>query len=184
MRNSHSTKETTKERLSGSRGVRVSEGIRIERYIEDVFDFWHHVPNLPRFMAYVDRVDPHRDGVSHWVIKGPGGITLEWDARIITDQRPRLLAWESIGAPDVASAGSVKFTPLGADATDVEVRLQYDPPAGKFGAAMAAIIGLSAAKVLREDLQCLKQLLEPDHRHIGGGVDAAQAWLHGRGGGA
>ena len=170
----------TKERLSESRGVKISEGIRIERPVEDVFDFWRDLPNLPRFMAYVDHINLRGDGMSHWVIKGPGGIKLEWDAKIINEQRPRLLAWESVGSPDVVSAGSVKFTPLGANATDVEVKLQYDPPAGKVGAGMAAIVGLSPAKVLREDLHRLKQLLESDSWRVG--VDAAQVLLHGRGG--
>lgn len=171
---------STKERLSGPRGVNVTEGVRIDRPVEDVFDFWRDLPNLPRFMEYVDRVDLRGNGVSHWVIKGPSGITLEWDAHIINEQRPRLLAWESIGTPDVVSAGSVKFTSLGADATDVEVRLQYDPPAGKVGAGLAAVAGLSPAKVLREDLHRLKQLLESDSWRQG--VDVGQVWLDQRGG--
>jgi uncharacterized membrane protein len=175
MKKSHSTKQ----RLSGSRGIRVSEGIQIERAIEDVFDFWRDLPNLPRFMEYVHRVDLRGDGLSHWVIKA-GGVTLEWDARIINEQRPRLLAWESIGKPDVVSAGSVKFTPLGADSTDVEVRLQYDPPAGKAGAGLAAIVGLSPASALREDLARLKRLLESDHWRSG--IDTTEVWLHHRGG--
>ena len=170
----------TKERLSGSHGVNISEGIRIERAVEDVFDFWRDLPNLPRFMEYVDRIDLRGNGRSHWTIKGPGGVTLEWDAQIINEQRPHLLAWESVGTPDVVSAGSAKFTPLSADATDVEVRLQYDPPAGKVGAGMAAIVGLSPAKVLRDDLHRLKQLLESDSWRQG--VDVAQVWLDGRGG--
>lgn len=152
----------TREHLSGAGGINISEGIRIERPAEDIFDFWRDLPNLPRFMSYVDRVDLRGDGVSHWVIKGPAGVTLEWDARIINEQRPHLLAWESIGNPDVFSAGSVKFTPMGADSTEVEVRLQYDPPAGKVGAGLAAITGNAPASVLRDDLRRLKQLLESD----------------------
>ena len=161
----------------------MSEGIRVERPAEDVFDFWRELSNLPRFMTYVERVDQRTDGISHWVIKGPGGVTLEWDARVINEERPTLLAWESIGSPDVASAGSVKFTSLGPESTDVEVTLQYDPPAGKVGAGMAAIVGLSPEKILREDLLRLKQLLESDEWRTGtrAGTDAAQVWLHGRG---
>ena len=155
-------------------GLRIAEGIRIDRAVEDVFDFWRDVTNLPRFMAYVDSVESHGDGTSHWVIKGPGGVTLEWDAHLVNEQRPRLIAWESVGSPDVFSAGSVKFTPLSADATDVEVRVQYDPPTIKAGAELAAIMGLSPAAVLREDLRRLKQLLESVEWHAG--VDASHAW--------
>ena len=158
---------STREHLAGPRGINLKEGIRIERPVEDVFDFWRDLPNLPRFMSYVDRIDLRGDGVSHWVIKGPAGVTLEWDARLINEQRPHLLAWESIGDPDVFSAGSVKFTPLSVDATDVEVRLQYDPPAGKLGAGLAAITGNAPSGVLRDDLRRLKQLLESDGRRAG-----------------
>jgi uncharacterized membrane protein len=68
----------------------------------------------------------------------------------------------------------VKFTPLSADATDVEVRVQYDPPTIKAGAELAAIVGLSPAAVLREDLRRLKQLLESAAWHVG--VDASHVW--------
>ena len=175
---------STREHLSGSHGINVEEGIRIERPAEDVFDFWRDLANLPRFMSYVDHIDQRGDGTSHWVIKAPAGITLEWDARMINEQRPRLIAWESIGDPDVFSAGSVKFTALGAEATDVEVRLQYEPPAGKLGAGLAALSGHSPSGVLRNDLRRLKQLLESDSWRSGSrpeSVDVGEAWV-GRGG--
>jgi uncharacterized membrane protein len=173
---------STKEHLGGSHGINISEGIRIERAAEDIFDFWRDLPNLPRFMSYVDRIDLRGDGISHWVIKGPAGVTLEWDARLINEQRPRLIAWESIGDPDVVSAGSVKFTALGSETTDVEVRLQYDPPAGKLGAGLAALTGHSPSSVLRDDLRRLKQLLESDgwRLHVGSEETASgRAWRGG-----
>jgi uncharacterized membrane protein len=171
---------STKAHLAGSNGIRLQDDIRIERPVEDVFDFWRDLTNLPRFMAYVERIDLRGDGVSHWVIKGPGGVTLEWDARSIHELRPHLIAWESIGSPDVVSAGSVKFTPLAAAVTNVDVRLQYDPPAGKVGAGMAKLVGLSPATVLRDDLRRLKILLESSSWRSG--IDVGEVWLHGRGG--
>jgi uncharacterized membrane protein len=150
----------TKERLSGPGGVNLTERVRIARSVEDVFDFWRDLQNLPRFMTYLDRVETHNDGTSHWVVKGPAGVTLEWDAKIINEQRPYLLAWQSIEGSDVVTAGSVKFEPVGSDATEIEVRLQYDPPAHKIGAAAAALVGAAPSSVVRDDLRRLKQLLE------------------------
>jgi uncharacterized membrane protein len=46
----------------------------------------------------------------------------------------------------------------------VNVILQYDPPAGKLGAGIAALLGMSPGSVLREDLRRLKVLLESDGR--------------------
>lgn len=175
------TNRSTRPRLTVSRGIHIQEGIRIERASEDVFDFWRDLPNLPRFMEYVDRVDLRGDGVSHWVVKGPGGVTLEWDAHFTNEQRPRLLAWESIDSEDVYCAGSVKFTSLGAESTDVEVQLQYDPPAGLRGVGTATMAGLAPATVLREDLRRLKQLLE-SHAWRTVGAGASEVWMYGRGG--
>ena len=60
----------------------------------------------------------------------------------------------------VVSAGSVKFQPISAESTEVEVKLQYDPPAHKAGAVMASLAGAKPASVVQEDLQRLKDLLE------------------------
>jgi uncharacterized membrane protein len=40
------------------------------------------------------------------------------------------------------------------------VRLQYSPPGGKTGAAVARLFGRDAATEIREDLQRFKQLIE------------------------
>jgi uncharacterized membrane protein len=42
----------------------------------------------------------------------------------------------------------------------VRVRLQYSPPGGKAGAAVAKLFGRDAATEIREDLQRFKQLVE------------------------
>ena len=77
---------------------------------------------------------------SHWVARGPLGVLVEWDAEIINDIPPTLLSWKSVGHSDVVSAGSVRFKPEGEHATEVRVKLQYDPPAGKLGATVAWLL--------------------------------------------
>jgi uncharacterized membrane protein len=42
----------------------------------------------------------------------------------------------------------------------VHVRLQYSPPAGKIGAAIAWMLGHEPAQTIQEDLRRFKQLLE------------------------
>jgi uncharacterized membrane protein len=72
-----------------------------------------------------------------------------------------LLSWKSVGDPDVVSAGSVRFKPAGGDhATEVCVKLQYDPPAGKLGATVAWLFGEDPQQQIAEDLRTFKQLLE------------------------
>ncbi len=152
-------RDDTRLALGGSRGLSVRESITIERAAEDVFDFWKSPDNLPRFMRNVERVELH-EGQWHWIVRGPAGVPLEWDAEIINEIDSELIAWRSLPGADVASAGSVHFRPRAMDRTEVTVTLQYDPPGGKTGAMLAWLAGRSPASELRGDLRRLKQLLE------------------------
>jgi uncharacterized membrane protein len=105
----------------------------------------------------VDVVDRFR---SHWVARGPLGVRVEWDAQIINDIPPTLLSWKSVGDSDVISAGSVRFKTVGEHATEVRVKLQYDPPAGKLGATVAWLLGEDPQHQIAEDLRKLKELIE------------------------
>ncbi len=60
----------------------------------------------------------------------------------------------------MTSAGSVRFKPAGEHATQVRVKLQYDPPAGKLGATVAWLLGEDPQHQVAEDLRRFKQLLE------------------------
>lgn len=146
--------------LSGSRGVRVAHSITIARRPEELFEFWRDLRNLATFMPHIKRVDVLGNGRSHWVVRGPAGVNVEWDAEIINEIRPELLSWRSLPGSDVVSAGSVHFRPLGNGVTQLDTVLQYDPPAGKLGATVAKLMGDSPERMLREDLRRLKLLLE------------------------
>lgn len=153
-------RDDTRRALGGPHGIGVREAVTIERPAEDVFAFWNHPDNLPRFMRSVERVQLLDDGRSHWIVRGPAGVPLEWDAEIINEIEDELIAWRSLPGADVASAGSVHFQPRGRHRTEVIVTLQYEPPGGKAGATLAWLSGKSPASQLRADLRRLKQLLE------------------------
>jgi len=72
-----------------------------------------------------------------------------------------MIAWRSLPGGDVDTAGSVHFKPLEIGrGTQVTVNLKYDPPAGKVGAWVASLLGQDPARMVAEDLQRLKQLME------------------------
>jgi uncharacterized membrane protein len=147
--------------LGGDRGVRVHECARLELPVEEVYRFWRRLENLPRFMRHVEVVTDLGDGRSHWIVRGPAGLPLEWDAELINDVENRLIAWKSLPGADVVSAGSVRFSVAREGrSTEVSVHLQYAPPAGKAGAWAAGLFGREPSQTLREDLRRLKQLLE------------------------
>jgi uncharacterized membrane protein len=112
-------------------------------------------------MEYLDRVDDLGNGRSHWVAKGPAGKTVEWDAEIINEVENKVIGWRSLSDADVPIAGSVNFDAVrNGRATQLSVRLQYAPPAGRAGAFVAMLFGREPSQTIREDLRRLKQLLE------------------------
>lgn len=149
----------TRHRLGGSRGVHVEDAVTINRPVSEVYRFWRDFENLPRFMKHLESVSTREAGISHWVAKGPAGVPVEWDARIINEIHNSLIGWQSLEGSTVATAGSVHFEEV-PGGTQVRVHFQYDPPAGKVGAAVARWFGEEPNIQVREDLRRLKQILE------------------------
>ena len=149
----------TRERLGGPRGIHVQETITLNKPVHEVYRFWRNFENLPRFMNHLESVSVRENGISHWVAKGPAGIRVEWDARIINEIDGKVIAWQSLVGSEVATAGSVGFNET-TRGTELRVHFQYDPPAGKLGAVVARLLGEAPSQQVREDMQRLKQLLE------------------------
>jgi uncharacterized membrane protein len=159
--NTAGTAGDTRAALRGPRGVNVLERVTINRPIELLYRFWRNLENLPQFMRHLDSVEKVTDTISHWRAKGPAGTIVEWDAEILNEIPDKLIAWRSLEGADVVSAGSVNFDSAGAGrGTRVTVHLQYSPPGGKVGAAIARLLGSDAETEIREDLRRFKQLLE------------------------
>jgi len=149
----------TRQRLGGSRGIRVEEAVTLNKPIAEVFRFWRNLENLPKFMAHLEQVAVREEGISHWVARGPAGTRVEWDARIINEVDNKLIAWQSLAGSTIATAGSVNFDET-EHGTRVRVHLQYDPPGGRLGAMVARLFGEEPTQTVREDLRRFKRLLE------------------------
>ena len=139
-------------------GIVVQQSITIARPPQEVYAFFRDFENLPRFLSHLDsvRVD---NGHSHWVVKGPLGSNIEWDAEIVEDRPAELIVWRSGPNADVPTQGRVQFRRSGED-TELEVELRYDPPAGEIGAALAKLFGVAPQQQMSSDLRRLKQVLE------------------------
>src|SRR5205814_8831573 len=122
-----------------------------------LYAFWRRLDLLPSFMDHLVSVVELDSKRSHWVAKAPAGRRVEWDAEIIDEVQGERIAWRTVGDADVVSAGSVSFTPApGGRGTEVRVRLQYDPPAGKTGASVAWLFGPDPAAVIRDGMRRFK----------------------------
>ena len=141
-----------------------------------MFRFWRNFENLPAFMKHLESVSERDGGITHWVARGPAGRRVEWDARIINEIDNKLIGWQSLDGSTVSTAGSVNFDEADRG-TRVRVRLQYNPPAGKIGAAVARLFGEEPNIQVREDLRRLKQILERD-TPVGAGQSSARTSTH------
>jgi uncharacterized membrane protein len=149
----------TRRQLGGARGIHVEEAVTINKPIAEVFRFWRNFENLPKFMQHLESVAVREEGISHWVAKGPAGVNVEWDARIINEIENKLIGWQSLEGSTVSTAGSVNFDDT-EHGTRVSVHLQYHPPGGRVGAAVARLFGEEPNQTIREDLRRFKQLME------------------------
>ena len=143
----------------GNLGVKVDREITVAAPPERLYHFWRNFDNLPRIMSHIERVEVLSDTRSRWHAKVPGGIPLSWEAEIINDQRPNLIAWRTVPGSTVSHAGSVRFTPAGSG-TRIEVSLQYDPPGGTLAHTVASFMGADAGRLLASDLEEFKRALE------------------------
>jgi uncharacterized membrane protein len=142
-------------------GVRVNKAVTVNRPVSDVYNFWRHLENFPRFMRHVKSVTRQDDTHTHWAVRTIGGKVVEWDAEIIEQRENEMISWRSTPGADVDNAGSVWFTSVpGGQGTLVRVELKYVPPAGKAGVLVAKAFGRDADAEIEEDLGRLKTLLE------------------------
>lgn len=156
--------DRVREKLSSGSTTDASGAIRIERTIvinapvEQVFDTWSNYENFPRFMSNVESVEALDGERSHWKVKGPAGVSVEWDS-VTRMNRPHELSWQSEPGSTVDNQGSVSLTPDG-NGTRATVRMSYCPPAGALGHAVASLFGANPEQELDEDLNRMKQFIE------------------------
>jgi uncharacterized membrane protein len=142
-------------------GLRVDRAVTINRPRAEVYRFFRNLGNLPQFMKHVHSIVEIDNKTSHWVVKGPAGWTVAWDAVVHNERENELLAWRTLPGADVDHAGSVLFHDApGGRGTEIKVELQYNPPAGAAGAVVSKLWGEEPTMQIEDDLRRLKQILE------------------------
>jgi uncharacterized membrane protein len=158
----------------GRRGIDVQKAINIGAPLDDVFAFFTNYDNFPRFMSHVREVRDTGEGRSHWVVDGPAGVPVEWDAVVTRLEPNEVLAWKSVPGSVVKSAGVIRFGQNDDGTTRVDLKMTYNPPAGAIGHAASKLLRADPKKQLDDDLARAKTFLEtgtPAH-------DAAQGTAH------
>ena len=140
--------------------IRVRKGITINAPVDEVYNLWSNFENFQRFMNNIESIRDTGDNRSHWVVKGPAGSKVEFDAITTEDIRNEVLAWETTPDSTVKHQGQVRFRELGGGRTQVNVNMAYTPPAGVAGHAVAALFGKDPKSEMDADLARMKSLLE------------------------
>jgi len=145
---------------SHAHSSRIEKHITVNKPLQEIYDYWRDFENLPKIMSHLESVTVIDNKRSHWKAKAPLGTSVEWDAEIVDEQKNHFIAWRSIEGADVDNSGSVRFDRAGGGETRIAVIINYTPPAGAIGAAVASLFGENPEQQLEEDLQKFKQAME------------------------
>lgn len=141
--------------------VELAGSMTIDRPVDEVYGYWRDFENLPRVLRHVRSVQTMDGDRVRWEARLPGDVELEWNARLLEDRENELIAWQSVEGTDIYNEGYVAFHPVfDGEATELNVRIVYRPPAGEIGARIAQFFDRLQQQFIREDLRSFKQLME------------------------
>jgi uncharacterized membrane protein len=143
----------------GENLIKVRKAIAIDAPIDEVYQFWRNFENFKLFMNHVKEITVNGD-ISTWQVAGPAGSTVEFQSHITRDIPNESIAWESLPDSQVKQAGFVRFDRIRDGSTRVSVQMEYLPPAGVLGHAVAQLFGVDPRQAMNDDLMRLKSLLE------------------------
>lgn len=144
----------------GSRGFHVEKTINVSAPVDEVFSYWSHVENFPEFMSHVREVRKIGEGLYHWRVDGPAGVSIHWDAQITDLDANKLLAWKSLPGSTVEQTGVTRFSENPDGSTHIDVRMSYKPPAGVLGHAIAELFRVDPKHEMDDDLMRMKTFIE------------------------
>ena len=146
--------------VPGDSGIKIVRAVTIRKPASELYRFWRDLTRLPSIIHHPVDITPTSPTDSHWSVSAPAG-RVEWDAVIVNDHPDSLIAWRTQPGGDVACAGSIRFEAApGDEGTEVTVALEYQPPGGKLGAAVAKLTRDSASSQVYDALRRFKALME------------------------
>jgi uncharacterized membrane protein len=142
-------------------GTKMKKAVTVNSSADKLYAFWRDLNNIPQLVDGIVSVDVLSDRLSHWTLTAPGGVTLNWRAEITVDRKNEMIGWRTLDDSDIANAGYIRFErAAGGRGTVVRVALQYNPPAGKLGAAIASLFGERPGGLVEEALRKFRRIAE------------------------
>jgi uncharacterized membrane protein len=138
---------------------RVQEIVEVQAPIASCFSQWMKFEEFPSFMNHVKSISKVNNNIWHWVVDGPFGAKLEWDAEMDGVEAEHTISWHTISDSAVKASGEGQFVALGENLTQVSSAIDYEAPMGGIGEMVARMFSNPDAMV-KEDLQNFKNLVE------------------------
>jgi uncharacterized membrane protein len=149
-------------RIAGTRRRRVAmrSSIEVDRPLPAVFAFFKDFENLPRVVGSLRSVVDHQDGRSHWEAYTIGGHVVEWDV-VVTKYVPNtVIGWESVPGSPVDVRAQLRFTPVTATRTRMDVEVYFSPPSSGLADALRALVVMANEPRLKAELDHVRFYLE------------------------
>jgi uncharacterized membrane protein len=158
-------------------GVSVPASTTVNRPADEVYALWRDFERAPRYMDRISRVEVLDETRSRWTATGPMGRSWSWESEVVEDRPGELIAWESLPGADLPNRGWVQFLPGGSDGRQTEVRyfVEFDPPGGVIGDAIASAFHDAPRDMIRGDLRRFKQLAEAEATEAVAGSSGGEA---------
>ena len=137
----------------------VEGNVEVQAPVQTVYEYWRNLENLPSFMSNIEEVRSTGPDTTHWVVKGPLGARLEFDARTTQDEPNSAIGWNTVDG-NVQTSGQVRFQELGPNQTRIDVTMNYaDPPGGKVGEVASKAVA-NPKLMMEQDLRNFKDIIE------------------------
>ncbi|HEX9995593.1 MAG TPA: SRPBCC family protein [Abditibacterium sp.] len=149
----------------------VTKEIIVNAPISQVFAFWKNFENFPRFMENIESITVIGPEMTHWKMKGPLGTSVEWDAKTLYVEENKKISWQSTEGT-IETHGAVLFDEIDGERTRVTVGLEYHPPGGALGEAVAKLFN-DPENQLEEDLMRFKKVVQEGKDEFASGATAA-----------
>jgi uncharacterized membrane protein len=142
-------------------GIKMKKSIVIDRSPAELYAFWRDLENVPQIVDMIESIHVRDEKRSHWTAVGPAGLRVAWDAEITTDRENEMIGWRSVDGSLLETAGYIRFERApGGRGTLLRVAMEYDPPSGRVGNAIASILGKNPGTHLDQALRRFKQRME------------------------
>jgi len=133
----------------------------IERPVRTVYNQWTQVEEFPRFMKGVKSVRQLDNTHMEWHAE-IAGKDVHWQSEIIDQVPDQRIVWRSTSG--AKNGGMVQFRALGADRTEVQLVMEYEPEGAveKIGDT----VGVPDSRV-KSDLERFKEFIESQPAETG-----------------